>query len=137
MSSNTSCAQLARELVRNHSWNYFPCLPGAYSLTTGGKKMAKQKNNTSTKENNEPVALQRRDKENVGERLAATPFTFMRRFSEEMDHLFEDFGFGRGWLTPMLSRTELPQGLWSPQVEVFERGNQLVLRADLPGLTRD
>ena len=63
--------------------------------------MAKQKNNTSTKENNEPVALQRRDKENVGERLAATPFTFMRRFSEEMDHLFEDFGFGRGWLTPM------------------------------------
>ena len=99
--------------------------------------MAKQKNNTSTKENNEPVALQRRDKENVGERLAATPFTFMRRFSEEMDHLFEDFGFGRGWLTPMLSRTELPQGLWSPQVEMFERGNQLVLRADLPGLTRD
>ena len=99
--------------------------------------MAKQKNNTSTKGNNEPVALQRRDKENVGERLAATPFTFMRRFSEEMDHLFEDFGFGRGWLTPMLSRTELPQGLWSPQVEMFERGNQLVLRADLPGLTRD
>ena len=99
--------------------------------------MAKQKNNTSTKGNNEPVALQRRDKENVGERLAATPFTFMRRFSEEMDHLFEDFGFGRGWLTPMLGKTELPQGLWSPQVEMFERGNQLVLHADLPGLTRD
>ena len=25
-----------------------------------------------------------------------SPFAFMRRFTEEMDHLFEDFGFGSG-----------------------------------------
>jgi len=60
----------------------------------------------------------------------------MRRFSEEMDRLFDDFG-GRNWLSPMLGKTALPQGLWSPQVEVFERDNQLVLRADLPGLSKD
>ncbi len=100
--------------------------------------MAKQKNNTTTtKGSNEPVALKRRENKNLGERLATTPFTFMRRFGEEMDHLFEDFGFGRGWLTPMFGRTDLPQGLWSPQVEMFERDNQLVVRADLAGLTRD
>lgn len=29
------------------------------------------------------------------------------------------------------------QGLWSPQVEVREQGNNLVVRADLPGLSRD
>jgi HSP20 family protein len=29
------------------------------------------------------------------------------------------------------------QGLWSPQVEVRERGNNIVVRADLPGLSRD
>ena len=29
------------------------------------------------------------------------------------------------------------RGLWAPQVEVFERGNNLVVRADLPGLSRD
>jgi HSP20 family protein len=29
------------------------------------------------------------------------------------------------------------QGLWSPQVELFERGNNLIIRADLPGLSRD
>jgi HSP20 family protein len=29
------------------------------------------------------------------------------------------------------------QGLWSPQVEVRESGNNLVVRADLPGLSRD
>lgn len=30
-----------------------------------------------------------------------------------------------------------PGGLWAPQVEVFERGDNLVIRADLPGLTRE
>jgi HSP20 family protein len=53
-----------------------------------------------------------------------------------MDRLFEDFG-GRGWLTPMLDKAQLPQGPWTPQVEIFERGNELILRADLPGLTKD
>jgi len=27
--------------------------------------------------------------------------------------------------------------LWAPQVEIFERGNNLVVRADLPGLSRE
>lgn len=72
-----------------------------------------------------------------------SPFTFMRRFSEEMDRLFEDFGFGHGWLTPSFgydwpnSFGELDQSVWSPQVEVFEREGQLVVRADLPGLSKD
>lgn len=99
--------------------------------------MAKKNNHTAkTKGNSEPTGLQRRNVEDVAGRLAATPFTFMRRFSEEMDHLFEDFG-GRGWLTPMLDKAQLPQGPWSPQVEIFERDNELVLRADLPGLTKE
>jgi HSP20 family protein len=76
--------------------------------------------------------------------FGASPFAFMRRFTEEMDRLFEDFGFGRGWLMPSFGRElfpagfgELGQPLWSPQVEVFERGGQLVVRADLPGLTKE
>lgn len=98
--------------------------------------MAKKNSNTKRNTNNEPAALQRRNVEDVAGRLAATPFNFMRKFSEEMDHLFEDFG-GRGWLTPMLDKAQLPQGPWSPQVEIFERDDELVLRADLPGLTKD
>src|ERR1051326_3770125 len=68
-----------------------------------------------------------------------TPFTFMRRFSEEMDRLFEDFGFGRGWLAPGFERSldSLTGGTWMPQVEVIERDNQLIVRADLPGMTKD
>ncbi len=71
-----------------------------------------------------------------------SPFTFMRRFSEEMDRLFEDFGFGRGWLAPSfesgLDRLgTFGNASWVPQVEVFQRGDQLVVRTDLPGLTKD
>lgn len=71
-----------------------------------------------------------------------SPFTFMRRFSEEMDRLFGEYGFGRGWLAPAfeggLDRlTALGSSKFSPQVEVFERGDKLVVRADLPGMTKD
>ncbi len=100
--------------------------------------MAKKNNHTAkTKGNGDSTALEISNPKDVAGRLAATPFTFMRRFSEEMDHLFEDFGLGHAWLTPMLDKAQLPQGLWSPQVEMFERGNELVLRADLPGLSKD
>jgi HSP20 family protein len=76
---------------------------------------------------------------------SSSPFSFMRRFSEEMDRLFEDFGFGPSLFGPTLSGFEtglLPRSasggaLWSPQIEMFQRGDQLVVRADLPGLTKD
>ncbi len=68
-----------------------------------------------------------------------TPFSFMSRFSEEMGRLFEDFGFGKGRFWPDWSREfgGLEKSMWSPQVELFERGEKLILRADLPGLTKD
>jgi HSP20 family protein len=102
--------------------------------------MAKKNNNTAKRKTNGqsaalPAALQKQNVEEVAGRLAATPINVVRKFSEEMDRLFEDFG-GRGWLTPMLDKAQLPQGPWSPQVEIFERDNELILRADLPGLQR-
>ena len=79
----------------------------------------------------EQSGLSRR--ENLAPAVWASPFSFMRRFGEDMDRLFEDFGFARG---------VIPQGFaqmaeWSPQVEVTERDGQLVVRADLPGLNKD
>jgi HSP20 family protein len=64
-----------------------------------------------------------------------TPFSLARRFMDEMDRLSEDFGFGRGVLSTL--EREFPIGAWAPQVEMFERDGQLVLRADLPGLSKD
>ena len=76
--------------------------------------------------------------------FGSSPFTFMRRFSEEMDRLFEDFGFSRGWLAPSFGRDffantfgSLEQSAWSPQVEAFKRGGKFIVRADLPGMTKD
>lgn len=75
-----------------------------------------------------------------------SPFTFMRRFAEEMDRLFEDYdlGFGLRWPSFASLRHELrrherehARAAWSPQVDVLEREGQLVVRADLPGLTKD
>ena len=60
----------------------------------------------------------------------------MRRFRDEMDRLFEDFGFGN-LASSLPSRESLGLGLWAPQVEVFEREGHMVIRADLPGLTKD
>jgi HSP20 family protein len=76
----------------------------------------------------------------------AHPFAFMRRFAEEMDRLFEDFGVGFGVHMPraltrgheLLRReTGLIPAEWSPRVEILEREGQLVVRADLPGMTKD
>jgi len=73
-----------------------------------------------------------------------SPFAFMRRFTEEMDHLFADFGFG--WHLPSaltrgreLLRREvgLIPAEWSPRVDIQERDGQLLVRADLPGLSKD
>lgn len=66
---------------------------------------------------------------------AASPFSLMNRFADEMERLFGDFGLGRGWLAPRFG-SETGQALWAPQVEVFEREGKLVVRADLPGLTK-
>jgi HSP20 family protein len=67
------------------------------------------------------------------------PFAMMRRLSDEMDRLFEGFGMGRG-LFPSLgggAQGGEMASLWSPHVEMCERGNKLVVSADLPGIKRE
>jgi HSP20 family protein len=64
---------------------------------------------------------------------APGPVSMMRRFADEMDRMFEDFGF------PSMERFGRSWGIenFSPQVDIFERGDKLVIRADLPGMTKD
>lgn len=99
--------------------------------------MAKQHHSTRTKNAASPKPPAKREETtDIGARLASTPFEFMRRFGEEMDKLFGDFDFGRGWLPPAIVRST-GQGLWAPEIEMFEQDGQLIVRADLPGLTKD
>ncbi len=99
--------------------------------------MANKKNEKQNDERTGPRALEKREERGeLGTRLAATPFSFMHRFAEEMDNLFEDFNFRRDWLAPVFG-SEFGAGIWSPQVEMLQRNGELIVRADLPGLTKD
>jgi HSP20 family protein len=84
-----------------------------------------------------------------GSGFGSGPFSIMRRISDEMDRLFENFGMG-GSLFPSQGRqgegqgawdvggyNEGMQSMWSPHVEVCERNGKLLIEADLPGMKRD
>lgn len=77
---------------------------------------------------------------------AGSPFAFIRRFAEEMDRLFEDFGIEHGLhMPPFLTRGHellrreagLVEAEWSPHIDVKEQDGRLLVRADLPGLSKD
>jgi HSP20 family protein len=74
------------------------------------------------------------------------PFSVMRRISDEMDRLFENFGMGRGlFQSEPGPREQWEAGnfgegapsMWSPHIEVCERNGKLLIQADLPGMKRD
>jgi HSP20 family protein len=78
-----------------------------------------------------------------------SPFSLMRRMAEDMDRIFEDFGFAG----PSLAMSPLfggapSQGVsrgspsiarfdWMPQIETRRRGDNLVVHADLPGMRKE
>ena len=73
--------------------------------------------------------------------LVRTPFAFMRRFAEDMDRMFEDFGdfrfprvFGKEFFP---FRMEMKDVEWVPQLEVVQDKERLTVRCDLPGMQND
>ena len=82
----------------------------------------------------------------------SNPFALMQRMTEDMDHLFDQLGFGSS-LRPSSSLgmlgnrgmlgTQGGQGLsrmndmWMPQIETSRRGDRFVVRADVPGVKKE
>jgi HSP20 family protein len=67
-----------------------------------------------------------------------SPFRMLERFADEIDSVFDNFGLGRTWLSPRGAlTTSTGTDIWVPQVEVTQQGNELVVRADLPGMKKD
>ncbi len=97
--------------------------------------MAKRNQKTSkTQPRKDFQALEHR-RGNSTTPFGISPFSVVKRFGEEMDRLFSDYGLNRDWIPPALvgeaGRT------WQPQVELFENDGELVVRAELPGLKKD
>ena len=87
------------------------------------------------KDNTEKMELERRTPE------TANPFRMMRRFTKNMERFFEDFG---GFNFPTVFKTdfapfrmEFENVEWVPQIEVLHNNGQFMVRADLPGMTKD
>ena len=68
------------------------------------------------------------------------PFHMMRRFTQDMERLFDfpGFMFPRLFKTDFVPFTkEFEKFEWVPQIEVLLKNEQFFVRADLPGLTKD
>jgi HSP20 family protein len=57
-------------------------------------------------------------------------FPMFRRLGREIDFLFDRFGLERTFVEPA-------ETVWTPDVEMFRRDNTIVVRADVPGMTKD
>jgi HSP20 family protein len=54
----------------------------------------------------------------------------------DMARLWQDWPFAR-WSMPALPQSVAQVGQWSPRVDIYERGNRLVVKTDLPGMKRE
>jgi HSP20 family protein len=79
---------------------------------------------------------------------SGSPFSLMRRMADDIERLFSDdyarvgYGMqspqrGAGLFDPWRMETRIADAAWAPQVETFRREGNLVVRADLPGLTKN
>jgi HSP20 family protein len=75
------------------------------------------------------------------DRPSYSPFAIMRQGLDEMDRWVGQLGWGRGSMSPspgggILSQMGQNFGDWSPAIEAFQRGNDFVVRAEVPGMNR-
>jgi HSP20 family protein len=70
----------------------------------------------------------------------AAPFQWMRQMTEDMDRMFDrffgDVGFPRRAFGTDLSRGE-GRMTWRPKVEAYQKDDKFIVRAELPGVSRD
>jgi len=62
--------------------------------------------------------------------VATSPFAMMRRMFDDMDRMLDTDMFGDvDW--------RARESTWAPRVEITQHGDNLVVRADLPGISQD
>jgi HSP20 family protein len=106
---------------------------------------------TAVKEAPKPTNGPSQEKEMAPRRTALpghwySPSGMMRRLAEEMDRAFEEIGLESRFHFPSLftrgrellrRETGMIPADWSPKVEVLEKEGHFLVRAELPGMTKD
>ena len=66
------------------------------------------------------------------------PYGLMRQMQDEVDRWFDRFGIDRAWASPSgwWARGAVHTGDWMPAIDAFHRGSEFVIRADVPGMSR-
>jgi HSP20 family protein len=70
------------------------------------------------------------------------PFSLMRRLTDDIDRIFENFGMGRSffpselWQGGGLGR-ESSIATWAPRIEMGEKDGKVRISADLPGVKKE
>jgi HSP20 family protein len=112
------------------------------------ERITQQPTGNGTKQDNQSLSRQMPQQGMTNQPPEETsPFALMRRFSEDVDRMFSAFGFGTfgnfGAMNRQLDRLGRTRGMLgasgsmttvSPSVNVFTRGDDLVVSADLPGI---
>lgn len=57
-------------------------------------------------------------------------FPLFQRLSRELDEMFNTFGLERTFTEPLKTG-------WAPEIEMFTKGNEFIVRADVPGLKKE
>ena len=81
------------------------------------------------------------------DRSSFSAFSIMRQGIDEMERWFGQLGWPRGlasassaWGAPtgrgMMSQMVRQMGDWMPAIDAFQRGNEFVIRAEVPGMNR-
>jgi HSP20 family protein len=65
------------------------------------------------------------------------PFRDVLSIQDEMNRLFDDFfGHSAGSIGPV-TRQEWTEGVWTPSVDVSETKDNVIIKAEIPGMSKD
>ena len=75
--------------------------------------------------------MSRRETESYG------PFAWMREMQDQLDRAFGGLWSRSGSASSWMPDQMFGPSDWTPPIDVIQRGNDLVIRADVPGLSKD
>jgi HSP20 family protein len=65
------------------------------------------------------------------------PFTLMRQMTSELDRMFDTLAWPSFRWPVFRTRPTEEGATWFPEIDVFEKGDRLITKIDLPGMKKE